>query len=387
MKKLLLWFAFILAAALPSTAQNTWYFVNNAPSGTCQSGTAGQITITTGLLYTCQSGTWAQTGGGGGGSGTVTSVALKSTTANLFSSVAGTAVTTNGFLDPDAQLALQAANCHVLGPASGSPAAPTCRATVNADFPTSLAPTFSAANLTNFPTFNQNTTGTAANITATSNGTLTTLSVLSLPYTQLTGTPTVPTSSSWPNAGTCTSGQYVSALVNGTVPTCAVVQYSQLGGTVTTWNQNTTGNAATATNISTNGSANQVWGMNSGGSAQGWQTVSGGGSTGSLTGSGLTTGDVYYVNSSGVLTLAEANASTTVPGVCVASSATVCVYSGVVTNGSWTAGGIIYVSDGTAGLLTQTEPSTSGHYVQIIGVATSTSAFLVMPSLNVGGIQ
>ena len=34
------------------------------------------------------------------------------------------------------------------------------------------------------------------------------------------------------------------------------------------------GNAATATNISTNGTANQIWGMNSGGTAQGWQDVS-----------------------------------------------------------------------------------------------------------------
>ena len=39
------------------------------------------------------------------------------------------------------------------------------------------------------PTLNQNTTGTAANITATSNSTLTTLSDLSLPYSQITGTP------------------------------------------------------------------------------------------------------------------------------------------------------------------------------------------------------
>jgi hypothetical protein len=37
------------------------------------------------------------------------------------------------------------------------------------------------------PTWNQNTTGTAANITATSNSTLTTLSALSLPETQVTG--------------------------------------------------------------------------------------------------------------------------------------------------------------------------------------------------------
>jgi hypothetical protein len=39
-------------------------------------------------------------------------------------------------------------------------------------------------------------------------------------------------------------------------------------------NQNTTGNALTATTLNTNGAANQVWGMNGSGSVQGWQTVS-----------------------------------------------------------------------------------------------------------------
>lgn len=57
--------------------------------------------------------------------------------------------------------------------------------------------TFTNKNLTSgtntFPTFNQNTTGTAANITGTTNSTITTLSALSLPYSQVTGTPTIPT--------------------------------------------------------------------------------------------------------------------------------------------------------------------------------------------------
>jgi hypothetical protein len=44
-----------------------------------------------------------------------------------------------------------------------------------------------AAIPSNFPTLNQNTTGTASNITATSNSTLTTLSALSLPGSQVTG--------------------------------------------------------------------------------------------------------------------------------------------------------------------------------------------------------
>lgn len=55
-------------------------------------------------------------------------------------------------------------------------------------------------------------------------------------------------------------------------PTSGVA--TNLTGTATALNIG--GNAATATNISTNGTANQVWGMNSGASAQGWQTASGG---------------------------------------------------------------------------------------------------------------
>ena len=49
------------------------------------------------------------------------------------------------------------------------------------------APTFRALVAADVPTLNQNTTGTAANITATSNSTLTTLSALSLPGAQVTG--------------------------------------------------------------------------------------------------------------------------------------------------------------------------------------------------------
>jgi hypothetical protein len=57
-----------------------------------------------------------------------------------------------------------------------------------------------------------------------------TLSTGSIPYSLLTGPPTIPTSSSWPGPGTCTSGQYVDAIANGTAPTCAQVAYSQLSG-------------------------------------------------------------------------------------------------------------------------------------------------------------
>ncbi len=58
------------------------------------------------------------------------------------------------------------------------------------DTASSGAPAYTALSswpLAAFPTLNQNTTGTAANITATLNSTLTTLSALSLPVSQLTG--------------------------------------------------------------------------------------------------------------------------------------------------------------------------------------------------------
>lgn len=68
-----------------------------------------------------------------------------------------------------------------------------------------------------------------------------------------------------------------------------------------------TGNAATATNISTNGTANQVWGMNAGATAQGWQTVSGGGTPAyPLTITGGVSGGVVYANSTTQLTVSAA---------------------------------------------------------------------------------
>jgi hypothetical protein len=73
-------------------------------------------------------------------------------------------------------LPAQGANTVFAGGASGS-AIPTFRTLVSADIPNNAA----------------NTTGTATNITATSNSMLATLSALSLPYSQLTGTPATPT--------------------------------------------------------------------------------------------------------------------------------------------------------------------------------------------------
>jgi hypothetical protein len=106
---------------------------------------------------------------------------------------------------------------------------------------------------------------------------------------------------------------------------------------------------------------------------------------GVMAGTGLTAGNVYYMASGG-LTAANATNTTAMPAICVASTTTQCVYSGVVTTGSWTAGNIIYVS-ASAGALTATAPSSAGNAVQRVGVAVSATAVLVMPSLDVGTVQ
>ena len=99
-------------------------------------------------------------------SGTVTSVGLS--LPSIFN-VTVSPITTSGTLT--AVLNTEPANTVFAGPVSGSAAVPTFRALVSADIPNNAA----------------NTTGTASNITATSNSTLTTLTALSLPGSQVTG--------------------------------------------------------------------------------------------------------------------------------------------------------------------------------------------------------
>ena len=122
-----------------------------------------------------------------------------------------------------------------------------------------------------FPTLNQSTTGTAANITATSNTTLTALANLTT----------------------------IGTLTIGSIP------YSLLSGSIPIWNQNTTGSAATLTTARTiagtsfNGSANITLAN---------KYIVGGTSDAGLTGSqflgALTTGILKNATTTGLLTIA-----------------------------------------------------------------------------------
>lgn len=140
------------------TAVNTHCLVGNGTyyvDGACSSG-AGISLTTTG-----SSGAATLTGTvlnipiytGGGGSGTVTTFSA-GTLAPLFTTSVATATTT-----PALSFALTnaAQNSIFAGPPTGGAGVPSYQ----------TAPTFSAANLTSFPTFNQNTSGTAANLSGT----------------------------------------------------------------------------------------------------------------------------------------------------------------------------------------------------------------------------
>ena len=187
-------------------------------------GLAGALSLVagSGITVTPGTNTISIASTGGGGSGTVTSVSLVDST-GLFN-ITGSPVTVSGALTLSS-LVNQSANTFLAAP-NGSSGAPSFRAVVAADI----------------PTLNQNTTGTASNITASSNSTLTTLTVLSLPGSQVSG-------------NISGNAANINATSNSTLVTLSALSlpYSQLSGTVPTWNQNTTGTAAniTATSNST----------------------------------------------------------------------------------------------------------------------------------------
>jgi len=73
MKRAALVFAALIITALTALGQGSQggylpiQMVTTAPSGACTQGAAAELVASTGVLYSCQSGTWAIIGGGGGG--------------------------------------------------------------------------------------------------------------------------------------------------------------------------------------------------------------------------------------------------------------------------------------------------------------------------------
>lgn len=116
-----------VAAVAQLTPASPITFVTAAPSGACTPGEQMQYRVSTGVLYSCQSSTWAAIGAT---SGTVSSVGLA--LPNIFT-ITVSPITSSGTLT--ATLATQAANRIFSGPATGADAAPTFRALAVADIP------------------------------------------------------------------------------------------------------------------------------------------------------------------------------------------------------------------------------------------------------------
>ena len=174
-----------------STAGATAWDANHSFSGLLDVANGGTGTATPALVAGTNvsiTGTWPnQTINSSGSSGTVTSVAAS---VPAFLSVTGSPITTSG------TLAITYSGT-ALPIANGGTGQTTAAAAITALAGTQTSGHYLRSNGTNtvlaaivatdVPTLNQSTTGTSTNVTATSNSTLTTLSALSLPGTQVSG--------------------------------------------------------------------------------------------------------------------------------------------------------------------------------------------------------
>jgi hypothetical protein len=202
--------------------------------------------------------------GTGSGSGSVTSVGL-SLPAQF--NVSGSPVTGSGTLT--ANWANETAAYFFAGPTSGP----------------GTTPTFRAITATDVPTLNQSTSGNAATAAASDHS---------------------PTQ--------CSSGLYSQGDTTGWAANCATVQYSQLGGTVPTWNQSTTGNAATATTTTGNAATATALAATPG------QCSSGNYATGIAAAGTANCGAVQYSQLGGTVTTWNQNTTGTAAGITQAAS-------------------------------------------------------------------
>lgn len=115
--------------------------------------------------------------------------------------------------------------------------------------------------------------------------------------------------------GTATAGQYAVWSDSQHIEGQTGIPYSALTGPAPTFNQDTTGKAAKADKITTDGTANQVWAMDGAGAAQGWHNSTATGNPGQYTGVSFSatptfTASSSTVNSFGITLTANVTSST-----------------------------------------------------------------------------
>ena len=187
---------------------------------------------------------------------------VASTTLGLVTSVTGTSpIVSSGGTTPAISLAAS------YGDTQNPYASKTANYILAAPDGTAGVPTFRAVVAADIPTLNQNTTGTATNITATSNSTLTTLSTLSLPGSQVSGN----------ISGNAANVTGTVAIANGgTGNTTATAAFNALSP-VTTTGDLIIGNGTNSSTRLAIGANNYV--LTSNGTTASWAVVSGSGAT------------------------------------------------------------------------------------------------------------
>lgn len=232
-----------------------------------------------------------------------------------------------------------------------------------------LTPTGSAASLTNFPILNQNTTGTASNITGIvlgangGTGVANTGKTITLGGSLVTvgGYTTTMTMTANTTVTLPTTGTLMANLIEDTTP--------DLGGNMTLNQKNIDMSATLSTNSSYSGL------IESG-------TV----------GETVAFGDVLYLKfSDGKWWKAKADAYATTPGLRMAMASISANASGVlliegnVRYDSWSlADRNVWLSAATAGAVITTQPSTTGNQIQYLGVAKTSTTMYFKPSSDVG---
>jgi hypothetical protein len=289
------------------------------------------------------------------GSGTVTSVT-------------GTApITSSGGTTPAISLAAS------YGDTQNPYASKTANYILAAPNGTAGVPTFRAIVAADIPTLNQNTTGTAANITATSNSTLTTLSALSLPGSQVSGN----------ISGNAANVTGTVAIGNGgTGQTTASAAFNALSPITTTGDLilgNGT-NSATRLAIGTNGYV-----LTSNGTTASWAASSGG--SGTVTSVAATVPSFLSVTGSPITssgTLAISYSGTALPIANGGTNSTATPTAGGVTYGTGTAQA--YTAAGITGQVLTSNGSSAPSWTTVGGLGTVTSVAATVPAfLSVTG--
>ena len=231
-----------------------------------------------------------------------------------------------------------------------------------------LTKTGDASQLTNFPTLNQNTTGTAGNVTGVVAGANGGTGVNNSGKT-ITLSGNLTTNGPYALGVTLTGTTGITLPVSGTL--LANIQEDSspdLGGNLNTNNYN-----INVTSTLTNQSYSGI--IESG-----------------IVGENVVFGDVLYLKfSDGKWWKAKADAYTTTPAMRMAlatisaNGAGLMMIQGNIRYDSWSFGANkVYLSATTAGAITTTQPSTTGNQIQVLGTAKTSTTMYFKPSQDVG---